>query len=133
MAQIPAINNDDDLAAAVARVDELFKANPDILTAGADHPEYIELNAIADLVLAYEDLHYPIPDPPPGAFIEYELERLALPPEALIPAIDSREVVAEALAGRQEVTPEMAAALYELLGIEVRDLLPAAAGMAAGC
>ena len=135
MAKITAINDDDDLAAAGARVDELFKANPDILTAGADHPEYIELNAIADLVIAYEDIHCPIPDPPPGAFIEYELERLALPPEALIPAIGSREVVAEVLAGRQEVTPAMAAALYELLGIEVRDLLPAgaAAGMAAGC
>ena len=130
MAKITAVNNDDDLAAAVARVDELFKANPDILTAGPDNPEYQELNAIADLVFAYEDIHCPIPDPPPGAFIEYELERLALTPEALIPALGSRETVDAVLAGQQEVTPAMADALYELLDIDARDLLPQAAGVA---
>lgn len=124
MAKITAINNDDDLAAAEARVDELFKANPDILDAGPDNPEYQELNAIADLAFAYEDIHCPMPDPPPAAFIKYELERLGLTPAALIPAIGSRELVDAVLSRQREVTPEMADALYELLGIEVRDLLP---------
>ena len=127
MAKITAVNNDADLKAAVARVDELFKANPDILDAGPGNPEYEELNAIAELVFAYEDIHCPIPDPPPAAFIEYELERLGLPREALIPALGSREIVDAVLSRQQEVTPDMADALSELLGIEVRDLLPAAA------
>ena len=135
MAQIPAINNDDDLAAARARVDELFKANPDILTAGADNPEYSELNAIADLVFAYEDIHCPMDEPTPAARVQGSMDALGLTEDDLVSAIGSRELVDEVLAGRREVTPAMAAALYELLGIEVRDLLPAgaAAGMAAGC
>ena len=127
MAQITAINNDDDLAAAGARVDELFKANPDILTAGADNPEYIELNAIADLVFAYEDLHCPMEEPTPAARVQGSMDALGLTEDDLLPAIGSREVVDAVLAGRREVTPAMAAALYELLGIDVRDLLPAGA------
>ena len=127
MAKIPAINNDDDLAAAGARVDELFKANPDILTAGADNPEYSELNAIADLVFAYEDIHCPMEEPTPAARVQGSMDALGLTEEDLIPILGRREVVAEVLAGRREVTPAMAAALYELLGIEVRDLLPAGA------
>ena len=132
--KITAINNNDDLAAAVARVDELFKANPDILTAGADNPEYSELNAIADLVFAYEDINCPMAEPSPAARVQGSMDALGLTEEALIPAIGSREVVDEVLAGRREVTPAMAAALYELLGIEVRDLLPQpAVGASAGC
>ena len=124
MAKITAVNNDADLDAAVARVDELFKANPDILDAGPGNPEYEELNAIADLVFAYEDIHCPIPDPPPAAFIQYELERLGLTREALTSALGRPELVDAVLSRRQEVTPEMADALYELLDIDVRDLLP---------
>ena len=130
MAKITAVNNDDDLAAAVARVDELFKANPDILTAGPDHPEYQELNAIADLVFAYEDIHYPMGKPTPAGRIQGCIDALGLAEEALIPAIGSRELVAAVLAGQQEVTPAMADALYALLDIDVRDLLPQAAGAA---
>ena len=124
--QLPPILTAAEYQRALARLYELFDSEPGT-------PQGDELAALADGVAAYEDLHYPIPDPPPGAFIEYELERLALPPEALIPAIGSREVVDEVLDGRREVTPAMAAALYELLSIDVRDLLPQPAGMAAGC
>ena len=130
VAKITAVNNDDDLAAAVARVDELFKANPDILNAGPDHPEYQELNAIADLVFAYEDIHCPMGKPTPAGRIQGGIDALGLAEDALIPALGSRELVAAVLAGRQEVTPAMADALYELLAIDVRDLLPAAAGVA---
>lgn len=108
---------------ALARLYDLFDTEPGT-------PQGEELAALADVVAAYEDLHYPIPDPPPGAFIEYELERLALTPDDLIPALGNRETVDAVMAGRQKVTPEMADALYELLDIDVRDLLPQAAGVA---
>ncbi len=130
MAKITAVNNDDDLAAAVARVDELFKANPDILNAGPDHPEYQELNAIADLVFAYEDIHCPMDEPTPAGRVQGRMDALGLTEEDLVPVLGSRETVVAVLAGQQEVTPAMAAALYELLAIDVRDLLPAAAGVA---
>ena len=124
MAKITAINNDDDRRAAEARVDELFKANPYILDAGPDNPEYQELNAIADLAFAYEDIHCPMPDPSPASWIQGRMDALGLEENDLIPAIGSRELVDEVLSSQREVTPEMADALYELLGIEVRDLLP---------
>ena len=127
MAKITAINNDADLAAAVARVDELFKTCPNILETGPGNPEYDELNALSDLVIEYEDIHYPIPAPSPAGFIAFSMEQRNLNEADLVPAIGSRETVDEALAGRQNITPEMAQALYELLDIDVRDLLPKSA------
>ena len=123
MARITEINNDTDLATAMARVDELFKAFPDILEAGPGNPEYEELNALSDLVIAYEDIHYPIPDMPPGMAILGRIENLEMTPDDLIPCIGSREMVDEVLAGQREVTVEMAKALYEKLHIDVRHLL----------
>ena len=118
--QLQPIQTDEEYRRALERLYELFDSVPGT-------PDCDELMALADLVEAYEDIHYPIPDPPPAAFIEYELERLGLTRDALIPALGSREIVDAVLSRRQEVTPDMADALSKLLGIEVRDLLPAAA------
>lgn len=115
--QLQPILTDAEYRRAAERLYELFDSEPGT-------PEGDELMALADQVAAYEDIHYPIPDPPPAAFIQYELERLGLTPNALVPAIGSPELVDAVLSRRQEVTPEMAVALYELLDIEVRDLLP---------
>ena len=123
MAKIMVIDNDADLDAAKARIDELFKAHPNILEAGPGNPEYDELNAIADLVIAYEDIHYPIPDPTPAGAIEFWLDHWNLTPDALVPCFGSREVADEVLAEQREVTPEMAEAIYECLNIDVRDLV----------
>ena len=122
MAKIMVIDNDADLDAAKARIDELFKAHPNILEAGPGNPEYDELNAIADLVIAYEDIHYPIPDPTPAGAIEFWLDHWNLTPDALVPCLGSRELAEEVLAGQREVTSEMAKALFEGLNIDVRDL-----------
>ena len=119
--QLPPILTEAEYQRALARLYDLFDSEPGT-------PQGDELAALADVVAAYEDIHCPIPDPPPGAFIEYELERLALTPDALLPALGSQERVDAVLAGQQEVTPAMADALYELLAIDVRDLLPQAAG-----
>ena len=121
MAQITAINDDDDLDAALERIGELLRFFEE------DTPEAAELDALSKLVREYEAIHYPIGPPSAAGYIQGRMDALGLTEEDLIPAIGSWEVVAEVLAGRREVTPEMAAALYELLGIEVRDLLPAAA------
>ena len=123
MVKIKEINNDADLAAAVARIDELFKAYPNILEAGLGNPEYDELNALSDLVIDYEDEHYPIEPPTPAGAIEFWMDQSNLSADDLLPCIGSREMVDEVLAGQREVTPEMAEALYEKLNIDVRDLL----------
>ena len=123
MGKITEIKNDADLAAAVAQIDELLSSYPDILSAGPGNPEYDELDALSDLVVAYEDIHCPIPDMLPGKAIKGRMENLEIHADDLVPCIGSQEKVAEVLDGRREVTPEMAQALYERLNIDVRDLL----------
>ena len=123
MPQITVINNDDDLDAALARVGPLLRA-------AEGTPESAELDALSKLIQEYEAIHCPMGEPTPAGRIQGCIDALGLAEDALIPVLGSRETVDAVLAGQQEVTPAMAAALYELLDIDVRDLLPQAAGVA---
>lgn len=127
MARIEAVTNEDELDVAKARIEELFRRCPNLPNGEPGDPEYDELNAIADLVIAYEDIHYPIPDPTPAGAIEFWLDHWNLTPDALAPCLGNREVVDKVLAGQREVTPGMAQAIYECLNIDVRDLVDKAA------
>ena len=123
MPQITAINNDDDLDAALARVGPLLRA-------AEGTPESAELDALSKLIQEYEAIHYPMGEPTPAGRVQGRMDALGLTEEDLVPVWGSRETVDAVLAGQQEVTPAMADALYELLAIDVRDLLPQAAGVA---
>ena len=116
MPTIEAINNDDDLDAATARIGQLLRSEE-------GSPEYEELQALSALVIAYEDIHYPISNPTPLGAIECRMEDLSLSETDLIPCIGSREMVAEVLADQRPITPAMAEALSQLLGIDVGELL----------
>ena len=116
MPTIKAINNDDDLDAATARIGQLLRSEE-------GSPEYEELQALSALVIAYEDIHYPISNPTPLGAIECRMEDLSLSETDLIPCIGSREMVAEVLADQRPITPAMAEALSQLLGIDVGELL----------
>ena len=123
MAEVQPILTQKDYDKTLARLWEVFDAEPGT-------PEGEECDALADLVAAYDDRHYPIPNPSPADRIQGRLDALGLSEDDLIPGIGSRESVAEVLAGQQEITPEMAQALHQLLGIALADLLPE--GAAAG-
>ena len=123
MPQITAINNDDDLDAALARVGPLLRA-------AEGTPEAAELDALSKLIQEYEAIHYPMGEPTPAGRVQGRMDALGLTEEDLVPVLGSRETVDAVLAGQQEVTPAMADALYELLDIDVRDLLPQAVGVA---
>ena len=123
MAEVQPILTQKDYDKALARLWEVFDAEPGT-------PEGDECDALADLVADYDDQHYPIPNPSPADRIQGRLDALGLSEDDLIPGIGSTERVAEVLAGRQEITPEMAEALHQLLGIALADLLPE--GAAAG-
>ena len=116
MPTIKAINNDDDLDAATARIGQLLRSEE-------GSPEYEELQALSALVIAYEDIHYPISDPTPAGVVQGRLDALGLEEDCLIPCIGSREMVAEVLADQRPITPAMAEALSQLLGIDVGELL----------
>ncbi len=118
MAEVQPIETLEDYDRALARLWAVFDAEPGT-------PESDECDALAALVAAYDDLHYPIPDPSPSDLIQGRLDALGLTEADLIPGIGNREKVAQVLTGQREITPEMAAALRQLLGVAVADLLPA--------
>ena len=104
---------------ALQRLGEVFGAE-------RGTPEGDECERLADLVEAYEDIHFPMKDPTPAAAIEFRMDQANLTLDDLATCIGTRELAAAVLAGQQEVTPAMAQALYERLDIDLFDLLPAA-------
>lgn len=115
--QLPPLQNDAELDRALARIWELFDSEPGT-------PERDELRALADIVEAYEDIHYPIPLPTPLGALEFWVDQWHLTLDDLAPVIGSKEQAAAILNGQQEITPEIANALHQKLDIDLRDLLP---------
>ncbi len=113
---IKKIRSDEDLAAALARLEEIFFAEEGT-------PEDHERSVLSDLIEAYEVEHYPIGLPSPVGAIEFNLDRLGLTERDLIPVIGSHRKVREVLTGKREVTVPMARALGKLLDIPMDILL----------
>ena len=115
--QLPPLENDEELDRALARIWELFHSKPGT-------PESDELRALVAIVEAYEDIHYPMGTPTPLGALEFWVDQRNLTLNDLAPVIGSKELAAAILAGQQEITPQIADALYQKLDIDLRDLLP---------
>ena len=122
--QLPPIETEEEFDRALARIWELFHAEPGT-------PECDELLALSEVAQAYDDLHYPMDDPTPLAALEFRMDQWNLTLDDLAPAIGSKELAAAILAGQQEITPQIADALHQKLNIDLRDLLPQQAPSAA--
>ena len=116
------IQTEEEYRQAAARIWELFDAQPGT-------PEGAELLALWDLAEAYEAIHYPMQEPTPVAAIEFRMDQANLTLDDLAPCLGGRELAAAVLAGRQEITPAMAQALYDRLEIDILDLLPSGAAV----
>lgn len=110
------ICNDADLDSALERINELMDAKP-------GQPEFDELIVLTSLVEVYEDKHYPIVPPNLVGAIEFCLEQRGMTADDLVPIIGSRQMVAEVLAGKRDITMPIARALHEQLGIPAESLL----------
>ena len=116
MVAVNPIRTEEDYEAALARVDDIFQAKSGTL-------EGDELDILADLIEAYEDMHYPIGHPSLIEEIEFCMEQRGLTQDDLIPLIGSRQKVAEVLSGKRDITMPMARALHKRLGIAAETLL----------
>ena len=116
MSTIKPIRTDEDLDAALARIEELFDAEPGT-------PEDDELEVLTDLVCFYEDKHYPIDPPDPISAIKFRMDQANLTNRDLVPFIGSRAKVSEVLSGKRAITMSMARALHQHLGIAAEVLL----------
>ena len=116
-ADLPPLQTEAEYWQAADRIWELFHSEPGT-------PEGDEFEALAALVEAYEDIHYPMSDPTPLGALEFWVDQWHLTLDDLAPCLGSRELAAAVLAGQQEITPAMAQALYDRLDIDILDLLP---------
>ena len=116
MANIKPIKTDAEHETALARIYELMDAQ--LGTSEGD-----ELDALVSVVEAYESEQVEIGYPDPVAAIEFRMEQAGLNPNDLIPCIGSQAKVAEVLSRKRSITPLMARALHERLGIPVDALL----------
>lgn len=98
------IRTEEDYDFALAEIDRLMDAE-------ANTPEADLLNVWTTLVEAYEDEHYPIPEPEPIEAILYALEKFGLTRDDLIPMIGNLELVNKVMDKKLPLTLEMIRAL----------------------
>ena len=116
MPEITQVQTEADYEAALARIEDLIDSVP-----GSE--EDAELDRISDLVIRYEDKHYPIESPTPDALVEFLLDQEIVTREQLLPLAGNNANLDGILAGQKEITPELAQLLHEHYGIPVEDLL----------
>ena len=110
------IRTEADYQAALAEIERLFDATPNT-------PEGDRLEVLTTLVEAYEEKHYPIPEPDPIEAIRYYMESRGLKPKDLEPYVGSRERVKEVLSRKRRLSVTMIRKLHAGLGIPVDILI----------
>lgn len=111
------IRTDDDLVAALARIDLLFEAVP-----GTDLAD--ELEVLVILVEDYERKRFPIIAPTPLAAIKFRMEQQGLRQKDLLPYLGTRARVSEVLSGKRKLSKAMIRRISLGLGIPLEALLP---------
>ena len=103
--------------------DEALDRVDALMGAPLESAEGRELDLLVDLVVAYEEKHFPMDYPSPAEAIEYYMEQRGLEPRDLVPLIGTRTKVTEVLSGKRQITMPMACALQENLDIPAESLL----------
>ena len=122
MVTVRPIRTVEDYEVALGRLHEIFQAEDDT-------DEGDERDILANLIEAYEGIHYHVPSPDPISAIKFRLDQAGLSTRDLVPYIGSRSKVSEVLAGKRGITMAMARALHKHLGIPAESLLGDAANV----
>lgn len=113
---IKLIRTEEDLSAALARLDQLWGAP-------AGTPEGDELEVLALLIEKYEDEHYPMPPSDPIEAIKFRMEQQGLTQKDLEPFIGSSGRVSEVLSRKRKLSLTMIKRLHDGLRIPYESLL----------
>jgi HTH-type transcriptional regulator/antitoxin HigA len=117
---IKPIRSDDDLAAAFARMEQLWGAE-------IGTPDGDELEVLAVLIEKYEDEHYPMPPSDPIEAIKFRMDQQGLTSRDLEPYIGSSGRVSEVLNRKRKLSLAMIKRLHDGLRIPYESLLAGAA------
>jgi HTH-type transcriptional regulator / antitoxin HigA len=110
------IKTDTDHAAALARIDDIFFAEPST-------PEGDELELLIHLVEEYEKAHHAIESPDPVEAIKFRMEQGGLRQVDLVPFIVNKSKVSEVLSRKRPLSLSMIRALHKGLGIPAHVLI----------
>ncbi len=108
--QIKPIKTVEDNQAALARIEQLWDAEPNT-------PAGDELEVLATLVHTFEEEHYPIEAPDPIEAIKFRMEQQGLEDADLVPFLGQRSRVSEILNRKRRLTITMIRKLNEGLRI----------------
>ena len=114
--KIKPIRSDDDLRAALRRLDCVFQAAEG--TPAAD-----EMEILVTLIEAYENKHYPIGPADPIEAIKFRMEQQGLTPRDLEAYIGPSGRVSEVLNGKRPLSLRMVKRLHDGLRIPYESLL----------
>lgn len=90
------IADDEEFDRMVAQMEALsFKEDPT-----PEEDALVEL--LAKLIEDYDSTHYPLPDIPPRAMIEFLMDQRGLKQSDLLPVFGSRGIASEVLSGKRE-------------------------------
>lgn len=125
MLEIKQIRTEAEFEVALARIDDLINCAP-------GSTEEAELIRISEMVIAYEDEHYPMDDDPnPHSMLEFMLDQQMVSREQLIPLAGGDAALDAILEEREALTPELARVLHERFGTPVEELLKCSVSAAA--
>lgn len=113
---IKPIKTEEDNRAALARISEIFDAEPNT-------PEGDELEVLATLVEAFEETHYPIAPPDPIEAIKFRMEQQGLEDRDLVPFLGQRSRVTEIMSRQRRLSLTMIRKLHEGLKIPLDSLV----------
>lgn len=113
---IKPIHSQDDLTAALARVEQIWGA-------AIGSPEGDELEILAILIEKYEAEQYPMPPSDPVEAIKFRMEQLGMTARDLEPFIGTSGRVSEVLNHKRKLSLAMIKRLHEGLRIPYESLL----------
>ncbi len=116
MSEITQIKTESDYETALARIDELIHSAP-------GSPGDAELNRISDLVIEYEDEHYPMEDPYPSSFIEFLIDQQMVSRERMEALAGGSDRLDAMMAEQMTITAEVAQVLHEYSGLPMEYLM----------
>lgn len=114
--RVKPIKTEADNKAALARIEQLWNAEPDT-------PEGDELEVLATLVEAFEEAHYPIAPPDPIEAIKFRMEQQGLEDKDLVKFLGTRSRVTEVLKRQRRLTINMIRKLHDGLRIPLESLV----------
>ena len=116
MSEITQLKTESDYEAALARIDELIHSVP-------GGPEDAELDRISDLVIEYENEHYPMEDPYPSSFIEFLIDQQMVSREHMEALAGGSDRLDAMMAEQMAITAEVAQVLHEHSGLPMEYLM----------